>query len=78
MSSDSMSTLVQPASSEPLPCYEEVSQLREIHQEQHQMTRQLEEQSLFWESLAETRAELIRNPRAALGLDVNDEEEQQL
>ena len=45
---------------------------------QHRMIRQLEGQSLLWESVAETRAELIRNLRAALGLDpdVNDEEEQ--
>ena len=57
-----------------MPWYEEVCQLCEINQEQHRMTRQLEDQSLLWESVAETRAELIRNLRAALGLDpdVND------
>ena len=49
---------------------EEVRQLRE-------MIRQLEGQSLLWESVAETRAEQIRNLRVTLGLDpdVNDEEE---
>jgi hypothetical protein len=66
------------ASTEPLPCCQEVRQLREINHEQHRMIRQLEGQTLLWESVAETRAELIRNLRAALGLDpdVNDEEEQ--
>jgi hypothetical protein len=57
-----MNTLVQPASSEPLPCREEVCQLQ-------RMIRQLEGQSLLWESVAETRAELIRNLRVTLGLD---------
>jgi len=63
MYSDVMSTLVQPAATEPLPCYEEVRQLR-------RMIRQ-------WESVAETLVELIRNLRTTLGLDpdVNDEEE---
>jgi DNA-binding PadR family transcriptional regulator len=73
-----MCTLVQSASTEPLPGREEVRRLREANQEQYRMIRQLEGQSLLWESVAETRAELIRNLRAALGLDpdVNDEEEQ--
>jgi hypothetical protein len=76
--SDAMSTLVQPASTEPMRWYEEVRRLREINHEQYRMIRQLEGQSLLWESVAETRAELIRNLRAALGLDpdVNHEEEQ--
>ena len=58
---------------EALPGCEEVRQLRVI-------IRQLEGQSLLWESVAETRAELIRNLRTTLGLDpdVNDEEEQLL
>jgi hypothetical protein len=72
-----MSTLVQSASTQPLPCYEEVRQLREVNQV-HRMIRRLEGQSLRWESVAETRMELIRNLRVTPGLDseVNDAEEQ--
>ena len=40
--SDTMCTLVQSASTEPPPCYEEVRQLREINQRQHRMIRQWE------------------------------------
>jgi hypothetical protein len=42
------------------------------------MIRRLEGQSLRWESVAETRMELIRNLRVTPGLDseVNDAEEQ--
>jgi hypothetical protein len=74
---DALSTLVEPASIEALPWYEEIRQLREINQEQYQMIRRLEGQSLLWESVAETRAELIRNLRVTLGLDpdINEEEE---
>jgi hypothetical protein len=64
-----MSTLAQPASTEPSPCNERVRQLREINHEQHRMIRRLEGQSLLWESVAETRADVIRNLRATLGLD---------
>jgi hypothetical protein len=72
-----MSTLVQPASTEPLPWQEEVRPLRDINQEQYD-DLPAQEQSLLWESVAETRAGLIRKLGAALGLDpdVNDEEEQ--
>jgi hypothetical protein len=73
--SDATSTLAQSASTEPLPWYEEVRQLREINQEQYRMIRWLEEQSLLWESVAEARADLIRNLRAALGLDPDADEE---
>jgi hypothetical protein len=57
---------------------DEIRQLCEINQGQYRMIRRLEVQSLLWESVAETRADLIRNLRAALGVDpdVNDEEEQ--
>ena len=64
-----MSTLAQPTSTEPLPWAEEVRQLREINHEQHRMISRLEQRSLLWESVAETRAELIRNLRVELGLD---------
>ena len=43
-----MSTLVQPAFTEPMPWYEEVRQLREINHKLYRMIRQLEDQSLFW------------------------------
>jgi hypothetical protein len=40
------------------------------------MIRRLEGESLLWESVAETRAKLIRNLRVTLGLDPDRSEQE--
>ena len=68
---DAMCTVLEPDTTESFTGCEEARQLRET-------IRQLEGQSLLLESVAETRAELIRNLRVTLGLnpDINEEEDQ--
>ena len=48
---------------------EEIHQLRALNGEQYRMIRRLKDQSLLWKSLAEIRAEVIRNLRTTLGMD---------